>query len=197
MKKILITIFSLLLISNASLILHAQTESDLQTENEQATIEDVEGLRAEFKEYTQDPDSKIVKYEMILNSNIDSDRVKITWTLRGVSSFVDKTQASKNITVQKGKTYAISIEVLPSGKGVTELVGKSEAFTVNGSFIATVRKNFATNADQEVLPFTEAYTTAKRISTIKSLVITSLLLIAAAAAAFFGYKKFKVWLSKP
>lgn len=185
------------LITSPLIILAQTQEESLQAENEQATIEDVEGLRAEFKEYTQDPESKKVKYEMILNSQIDSDRVKITWSLRGSSTFVDKAQATKNITVQKGKSYSISIEVLPSDKGVTELVGKAEAFTINGNFVATVRKNFATNSDLEVLPLTDAYKQSKSISTVKNVLITSVFMVAIAAGLYFGFKKFRVWLERP
>jgi len=172
-------------------------EEVLQNSNEAAVVEDVEGLRAVFKEYTQDPDSKIVKYEMTLKSNIDSDRVKVTWTLRGVSSFLDKTQASKNITVVKDKTYSIIIELLPGSKGVTELVGKAEAFTVNGNFVATVRKNFAINSDLEILPLTDDYNSAKRFSTIRNLVITAVILIAIGAGLFYAFKKIRFWLSRP
>ena len=199
MKILKTLVLFVLVISLTPTALFAQTtdESSLQTENEVAVVEDVEGLRAEFKEYTQNPESKVVKYEMVINSNIDSDRIKVTWSLRGFSTFVDKTQAVKNISVQKGKSYSLAIELLPSGKGVTELVGKAEAFTVDGSFVATVRKNFATNSDQEVLPLTDSYKSAKNISTIKNLVITSLILVAIIALAFFGYKRFRVWLERP
>jgi len=172
------------------------TESELSAEQEVAVVEDVEGLRAEFKEYTQDPDTKIVKYEMILKSNINSDRVKITWTLRGSSSFVDKTQAIRNVVVKSGETYAIQIQLLPSGRGVTELVGKAESYKVDGNYIATVRKNFATSSSSEVLPLTSEYTTSKNILDLRNLFLTAIVIILLGAAAFFGYKKFRVWMSQ-
>lgn len=182
------------LIVKAQVSAPTTNESTLSQTNQEAIVEDVEGLRAEFKENVQNPETKIMKYEMILKAGIDSDRVKITWSLRGNSSFVDKSEATKNIIVKKGNTYSIAIEITPSGKGVTELIGKAEAFKVDGSYIATVRKNFATNSSGEILPLTSEYQQASTISTIKNILLYSIIIIILIVIAYFGYKKFKTWV---
>src|SRR5688500_16466537 len=91
--KVLITILLILCINLITLgltkssTLNAQTEEELIQEDAPAEIDDFSGLRAELNQYTQDASSKEVTFEMVLKSNVDSDRVRVTWELEGRSIF--------------------------------------------------------------------------------------------------------------
>ncbi len=198
MKKFLI--ITVLIVSATFLSFRVFAQTDASTDpfqSDQApVIQDVEGLRADFNQETQDPESKQVTFEMILKSGIDADRVKITWTLQGSSKFVNDTDATKDITIQSGKTYSIPITILPTGYGVTELRGQAEAFKADGSYLVLVRKNFASNASQEVLPLTAEYNQAKTLSIVKTVVIVAIIFVILAIGAFLGFKKFAKWLNR-
>lgn len=179
------------------------TAQDLTTQSQQPEIQDVEGLRASFKEYTQSPATRKVKYEMILKSNIDSDRVRITWTTIGANIFepqsgytVEGTTARGNISIRKGQTYTIPIEVTVTGEAINELFGKAEAFLAESTFIATVRKNYASNAEGEVLPLTAEYNQAKTQNTILNVIVIILVVVIILLSLFFALKLFLKWLDK-
>ncbi len=168
-------------------------EVDIYEENQQAVISDVEGLRVEFKENTQNPDNKEIVYELILKSGIDSDRVKLTWSIRGSSIIKEGEEKIINTTVAKGESYTFPITLIPQGNGVSELVGKVEAFKADSSYLATVRKNFASNESSEVLPLTDSYNQSKTLSIIKNVVIVLVIVVIALLAGFFVLKKFVKW----
>jgi len=148
--------------------LNAQTDANI---DQPAVVKDVEGLRAEFKQLTQDPDSKNATFQMILKSSIDSDRVKIEWTITGASKLVNDNDKRTNLTIKKGQTYTIPITIIPQGEGVTEVFGTAEAVNVDSSYLVTVRKNFATNKSAEILPITSDYTNAKNLSVVKNIIL--------------------------
>jgi hypothetical protein len=182
MKKLFL--FFLLLLSP---VVYAQ---DLTTTDKPVEIKDFEGLRAEFKQYSQDPETKIVKFEMTLNSKINSDRVRIEWTAVGISEFVDEREARRDLKIEAGKSYVIPVSVRILGDGIHEVFGKAESVQVDSSFLVTVRKNFASNASAEVLPITNEYSTAKTLSQIKNAVFIIIGVAAVIAAVFFIFKRF-------
>lgn len=147
------------------------TTEDEEVEDTPAEIVDIRGLRAELEQFTQDPETGRVRFEMILTSTIDSDRVQITWDVSGNSIFAEDQRETFNTRIESGKTYRVPIEIIPSGKGVTELFGKVESFELGNTFLVTVRKNFATNLDGEVLPVTQEFLDLKQSSTIESILL--------------------------
>jgi hypothetical protein len=176
---------------------------DLTQQNQAAEVQDVESLRASFNEYTQNPANKRVKFEMVLKSNIDSDRVRITWTTQGPSIFedqsgytIDGNTARGNIAIRKGQTYTIPIEVTVAGEGINELFGKAEAFQAESTFVATVRKNYASNESGEVLPLTDAYNQAKTQNTILNIIVVVIAVVAILVAIYFALRQFLKWLDK-
>ncbi len=194
MKKFILAMFLLTLMVPLSVA--AQDTQELFNNDKAAVIEDVEGFRASFKQYTQDPTSKVVKFEMVLTANIDSDRVKITWSTSGPNFFTDKNQTVRNISVEKGKTYNIPIELTITGYGVNELFGKAEAFRTDRIYVATVRKNFGSDQDSQVLPVTDEYKSAQTAYIIKTAVLAIIVFIIVIIGIFFGVKVFIKWLNK-
>lgn len=153
-------------------------------------------ISTELKEYTQNPESKTIKYEMILNSEVRSSNVRITWSVKGNSTLVNSKQAVTRISVEAGQSYNIPIEILPAGQGTTEVTAKAEVFQVDGTLTSTVRTNFATNASSEKLPITDEYNESKTLSTIKNIVLTITTIVIVITAGYFGVKLFKRWYKK-
>jgi hypothetical protein len=166
---------------------------DLFNEDKEVEITDVQSLKADFKQYTQDPDSKIVKFEMILTSQINSDRLRITWTVSGISKPVDDNQLTTVLDIKAGQTYTIPIEVTPTGYGVSEVYGKAQAFGADSNVIATVRKNYASNEMGEILPITDDYKNKKLFNLVFSIIKLILILVFVFIGIFFGFKKFTKW----
>lgn len=163
-------------------------------------INDVPSLRAEFKQYTQDPTSKEAKFEIVLKSNLDSDRVQISWTLTTLSGsgavFKDKALAKSFINIKKGQNYNKSIVIIPSGKGEIELLGKIESFKAGETFVVTVKKIFATNIQGEILPLTQDYIADRRGVLIRNIIIFIVAVIAFVYLLKKGIVLFKKWLKK-
>ncbi|MEP7104036.1 MAG: hypothetical protein ABI721_04990 [Candidatus Dojkabacteria bacterium] len=159
-----------------------------------AEIKDFEGLRAEFKQQIQDPESKNVTFTMVLKSNINSDRVKIEWSVTGASKIVNQSEQRKNLDIKEGQTYNISITVTPTGEGVSEVYGTAQSVNVDSSFLVTVRKNFGSNNDLEVLPISTEYQSAKTFVAIKNIVIVVVLIGIGVALAFLGFRRLVKYL---
>ncbi|MEO6729547.1 MAG: hypothetical protein ABIM99_06525 [Candidatus Dojkabacteria bacterium] len=159
-----------------------------------AEIKDFDGLRAEFKQETQDPDSKNITFNMILKSNINSDRVRIDWTLSGTSKLLNDKDKTKTLSIKQGETYTIPITITPTSEGVTEIYGTAQSVNVDSSFLVTVRKNFAFNNSLEVLPITSEYTTARTLSIVKSIVLVLLVASAILGFGFIGLKRIMKYL---
>jgi|SRR5690606_3338268 len=197
MKSLILII--LFTISALALPVSAQSETDLN-QDQAPEIKDVPGLRAEFKQYTQDPESKEIKFEMILKSNLDSDRVRVTWTLTTLSGrgavFKTPTEATRNIEIEKGQTYTIPITVVPTGQGAIELLGTVESFKADATFTVTVKKIFGTNASLEVLPITQEYIQARTMVIIRNIVIFAALFVAITVFGLKGLKRFSRWLNE-
>lgn len=132
----------------------AFAQTDIQ--NPKTEIFSSEGLRIDLVEGIQDPETKIIIFEMILQSDIDSDRVLINWNLSGNARFQDPAERRKNISIRKNERYTIPISIVPvgvgeNGVGISEVVGEAEAFFVNSSIVSSVRKRFFSNIDSEVV----------------------------------------------
>lgn len=163
---------------------------DLNTTDKPAEIKDFEGLRAEFKQYTQDPETKVVKFEMVLNSKINSDRVRVEWTLDGPSEFVDEREQRRDLKIEAGKSYVIPVNVRIIGEGLNEVFGKAESVQVDSSFLVTVRKNFNSNSEGEVLPQTAEYNSSKTLNQIKNIVVAAAIVAVVIGLVFFIFKRF-------
>lgn len=174
-----------------------------QESSEDAVKDEITEMQVELSSETQDPVSKNVKFNLTLNSNIDSDRVKITWTSTGPNNYtagqnylVNGFDASGEIRIKKGQTYSVPINITIYGFGVNELIGKVEIVLPEGTKVLTVRTNFGSNAEGEVLPLTEEYTQAKNLNNIKNIVTWIIGIILTLIIGFFALKKFLKWLDQ-
>ncbi len=210
MKKIFLTTIGILMLLACVITpVRAQDNNELLNTNQTPSIEDVDGLRAEFKQYMQDPETKNIKFEMILKSTINSDRVKVTWTIKGdVSLFVDENLKAQSFSVKKGETYTIPIVINTTGIGITELQGKAEAFGTESTYLVTITKNIISNTEGEVASSVEKkgntviinlpddYLTAKTLMYVKNAALILGIVILALVFGLIGVKKFIQWLNK-
>lgn len=160
----------------------------------------VEGLKATLSKETQNAETKEIKFKMTLNSNVDSDRVRIRWnlkTLSGNGARFNNTSDSliPRFTVKKGSTYEFIIAITPLGKGEFEIMGEAESFKANETFKVSVKEVLQTNNDGEIIPFTSEYQTSRMLLLIRNVVIIFLLAIALIFGGLFGFKKFRNWLN--
>lgn len=174
----------------------AQSEADLRENESLPVIEDVEGLRADFEQKTQNPRSKEVEFVLYLNSQIDSDRVKITWDLIGSSVFLEPSEQLRYTFIERGQSYQIPIKIKPVGQGVTEIRATVEAFKADATYVVSVRKNFATNSDSEVLPLSDEYKAAKLTVQIVNTVVWVVAILVTIVLGFFGIKLFLSYLNR-
>lgn len=177
---------------------YAQTDESVQ--DQKPVIVDVEGLRAEFIQETQDPASKDATFKMVLDSNLNSDRVKISWTLTTLEGngavFKDKTKVVSYMTIAKGQTYTIPITITPVGKGEFELLGKAESFKAGEAFTVTAKKVMKTNATKEILPLSDDYKSKRMLNAVKDLVLVVAIIAGSIFLAVKGFKWFRKWLKK-
>lgn len=181
-------------------MLHAQgqlqlveDEEMLYEENRPADVTSTQALEVTFVQHTQNPSSKVAQFEMILKSNINSDRVRVTWEVKGQSIAVNEDQLIRNLTVKQNETYSIPLDVKPLGYGVTEVYGVARVVGADSSQLATVRKNFAANNSAEILPLTDEYNQAKVFSIIWLIARTTTIVLVLVVSGFVAFKKFVSW----
>lgn len=167
---------------------------DTSNTDQPAEIKDFDGLKAEFKQETQDPESKNARFDMILHSNINSDRVKVEWTVSGSSQLVNDADKRTDLDIRQGQTYTIPVTIRPLGEGVTEVYGTAQSVNVDSSFLVTVRKNFVTDKDAQILPLTTEYQSAKNLSVVKNIVLTLLIVAAVLGLIYLGFRRLTKYL---
>jgi hypothetical protein len=190
MKKLIFLPFVFIILCS---VVYAQVNIEHSQTIETSTSPDFE---AKLIQRTQNPANKTIIFIMEIHSNIKSDRVLINWEIKGEAIITDTYPQKGILIVAPENTYNIPIEIKPGPDSVVELYGKAEAFLVDGTKITTVRKNFLTNSESEILPLTEEYLKAKRkhqiITLIRNIAITVTVLILTG----FGVKKFLNYLKR-
>lgn len=165
-------------------------------DTESSIVSSSADFTSEIIQDTQDPGSKEVTFYMRINSNISASRVRVTWEILGASIFTQDAIPEGTFSVDAGQTYDIPITIIPGPSGVTELSGRAEAFQVDGTLITTVRANFATNEDAEVLPITPEYEEARRNYQLQSMLQTSGIIICVVSVIVFIGLRFVKYLKR-
>jgi hypothetical protein len=171
-------------------IMVAQTvwaqEASIETMEEQpAVIQDVEGLRLQIVQHTQDPQSKEV---------ITSDRVQVVWSVSGVSRLL--TSDVMSLSVEPDKSYVVSAFIVPQGFGTTQVLARVQAFQADGTYISTATKTIGSLATQEVVPVTTQYRVAQIVLFIRTFALVVLLLILVVILAIAGFIRFNKILDR-
>lgn len=156
-------------------------------------IKDVEGLRLQLVQHTQDPVTQQVKFELVVYSQVESDRVQVTWTVSGSGKLVnDPKQTIPKI--EKNQVYRVEGIVLPQVQGTIDLLVKVEAFAADGVRLSTARQTVGVFPTKEVYPITSQYRIAQIAIFIRTLSILGIVIIVGFFAIKFGYAKFREWL---
>lgn len=187
-------------------VLPAQTraqedQSDVQTSPDgtlqvDATIkiEDVEGLDLQLIRNTQDPGTKDIKFDLIINSRLTSDRVQVKWLVSG-SSEVVQGESVINLSLSENQTVSQSITIRPREFGTTSIKAFVEAFQIDGTRIASASQLIGTYPDGEVFPPTENHELAKTLYTVRLIATVASAIMGGIVGLFIAYKLFRNWLN--
>lgn len=165
-----------------------------ETEDTKAVIQDVEGLRLELVQRTQDPGSLEVQFDLFVYAQINSDRVQVTWQVGGSSEL--KSPETQTLNVQSGRTYTVSATVLPRQLGTTDISATVQAFSASGTYLATAKKTFGTYTSGEVYPVSGEYRLAQIANVLRWGSVLGMVVIAGIWLAGFVKARLNVWLHK-
>ncbi len=213
MKKFLVFLFiGIVGLSVGVIIPNTANAQDQQTLDEleqsvdkQPVIIDFEGLRLTLNQQDQNPGNRFIKYDLTIKSNIESDRIQLTWNVTGRSvpvewngeifDYTDPPEFTEVLNLKVGEQATRSITVLPRGLGLSKVVAVVEAFEIDGTRVATASKTFASDS-QGVLLFAESSQNVTNVLYYARLIgIVILTIIVLLIAGFFGYKQFHKWLN--
>jgi len=119
-------------------------------QDEQPVIQDVQGLRLQIAQHTQDPYTKEVRLDVVVYSQITSDRVQVVWSVNGVSKLLNPAGGVVTLSVQPNQYYVTSAVILPQGLGNTQIVARVQAFQADGTYISTASKNIGSLGSRDV-----------------------------------------------
>lgn len=168
-------------------------EEQLAEEAAPAETASSQALNVSFRQGLQDPATKNVTFEMVIDSKVTSDRVRVTWEVKGVTTFIDETELVRNLIVKEGERYVVPFTVRPLAKGVSEVYGTARIVGADASQIATVRKNFATNEYADILPITDEYKQAQVLNIAWQVGKVVIGVVFFLLIAIIGFKKFVRW----
>ncbi|MBL8015146.1 MAG: hypothetical protein JNK26_03080 [Candidatus Doudnabacteria bacterium] len=187
-KTIALILLGLLLVFPTDLVAQELSE----TESTVPVIQDVDGLRLQLVQRTQDPTSGEVQFDLIVYPKITSDRVQLTWSVNGASELLSAEKQVLNLVA--GNYQVISAVVKPRQLGVTDLLARVEGFTAGGVYLATAKKTFGSFATGEVFPLTGEYRFAQIVGGIRTLAIAFIVLILIYWIVSFARQKLRAWL---
>ncbi|MCA9378790.1 hypothetical protein KC640_00015 [Candidatus Dojkabacteria bacterium] len=160
-----------------------------QTEEAAPVITDVEALRLQLVQYTQNPENKDVKFDLVISPTFSSDRVQVTWQAIGVSEIISDTV--QQISLLAGEDKTVSFVIRPRGLGATDVRARVEAFAADGTYSATASKTIGTFENAEVFPITNEYRIAQLLVLVKNVSLIAVVIIGSYLLIRFVYKKLR------
>jgi hypothetical protein len=156
-------------------------------------IEDVEGLRLKLVEHSQEPDTKEIVFDIVIYSQIRSDRVQLNWSIDGVST-LESEGNQLSFRVDPGTVKKVRIVVKPRDRGVSNLRIRVEAFEVEGTYLATAFQRVYSLEDGTRLPRTDTYRFNQVVAMVRGVAQFLLYLFGFLLVASAGYGVFRRWL---
>ncbi len=190
LKKILPIILLLVLLTPN--LVHAQ--ESMEFEPPKIVIQDTEGLKVQLVTHTQNPDDKTVRLELVIYSQIQSDRVQISWESNGVVEILS--DVTETLSLVPNQTYTTFIIVRPRFFGVSTITAKVEAFEAQGTYTATASLTIGSYTDGSVFPVTSEFLTAQTVNTINKLMKLVFWGYVLVFALYFAYQQYKRFLKK-
>jgi hypothetical protein len=195
MNKILtVTLIAFLAVLGSPIAILAQEEEPNVNEVDQkVVIEDVEGLRINMVQNIQDPGSKKIKFDVIIDSAINSDRVEVNWAING-QSVLDEGNAKEVLKVTANSQTTHSVIVNPVGFGVTRVKVIIQAFEIDGTRVATAAKAFVTDKERSLLVPDAQQQLANNIYVVRNVAAVILGIVVILSVIYLGYSYFRSWL---
>jgi hypothetical protein len=155
-------------------------------------VQDVEGIQLQLIQNTQDPGSKHVKFDLVIASQVTSDRVQVRWEVTGKSELVSG-GGTTTLRVVPNEIYTVPLVVWPREFGVTNVKAFVEAFQVDGTRVATASQTFGSYEDGEVFPPTDDHNLVKTLFFARTFALIAVAAFIAAVGGMLGWKWFRKW----
>lgn len=174
-----------------------QTQEELteQAEQDEVVIKDVEGLRLQVAEQTQNPETQEIIFDIVVYSQIRSDRVTMTWNISGVSQLQSE-ERRLDFKLDPGDIKRFQIVVRPRRRGISQLNITIEAFEAQGTFLATASQPIYSYDGGLRLPVTGQFQTLQLVSSVKGIANTLLQVTIVLLVLRLGYGIFQAWLNR-
>ncbi len=208
MKSIVLALLLLpifiLPINAQELRLENDPETEMLIEADQPTeTTSTQDLEVDLIQNTQNPANRNVTFELVIDSKVNSDRVRIVWDVRGVSAVINKDQEEVILTVRDGQRYVLPFTIRPTGVGGTEVSATARVVGAGSAQVASVRKNFASNAYGDVVEIVDNtvripsdYRQAQTVYYLTRFSLYTVGGIVGIVGLFIGFKKFVRWYKK-
>ncbi len=196
MRLILLTILAFFIVTPVSAQENPNNLSDAEIEESiEPVIKDVEGLRIKLIEHPQDPETKNVRFTVVVYSQIRSDRVQLRWSLNGGTDLITPYD-QVSFRVDPGTVKTTQIVVKPRTRGVSILSVEVEAFEIEGSYLSTGFKRIYSLGDGRRLPITSTYNQLEIVVGVKGTATTFLQIALFLLIIRAGYGIFQKWLNR-
>ncbi len=196
MRLILLTILAFFIVTPVSAQENPNNLSDAEIEESiEPVIKDVEGLRIKLIEHPQDPETKNVRFTVVVYSQIRSDRVQLRWSLNGGTDLITPYD-QVSFRVDPGTVKTTQTVVKPRTRGVSILSVEVEAFEIEGSYLSTGFKRIYSLGDGRRLPITSTYNQLEIVVGVKGTATTFLQIALFLLIIRAGYGIFQKWLNR-
>lgn len=200
MKKTLITLFTILLLSQYSLQIFAQEVAPIEMEVVEDNPEVIETTSSEYFDIeievgTQSPWSNKVPLTIKFRSTVDSDKTEITWdTPAGLEV---KANHKQFVSVVKDQVYSYTANVDPQQAGSYEIGVNVTAWQYNTNYTSSNITSLTFDKDLVTLPQTIGYGSAVVFKYISVALMVIVAIIGLIFGSKIGVSKLKSWLKPP
>lgn len=194
LSKVLRVLFAFVLVLNASFgfgVVLAQQQVELDDEQGVNTRDlDVVLIHGE-----QDPATKEFDLIATITSNIDSDRVLVTWDLPGSVEFASTAQyVTEQTAVSAGESTIVRVRVVGGARGGQEFSTTVTLVKADVNYISSDNMEVVFNESREILPMTSDYKQARVLNNIKTALIFLCIggvALGAGGAVYWRYRRVK------
>lgn len=212
LKRVTVFVFAINLMAFVAAAPVIFAQSVLADTTLETKVNDAKNLRLFLYQHTQNPQDKSIKFDLVINSQITSDRVQLTWFISdGPSQYlqienqqiVQVKTIKQDITLESGKQYTFSQLLQPLNRGTTQLLVQVESYSASGRVLATVSKPVWTDASINALVLSEGklvisneYRLAQYLNYLRIFAIAGIIIVVIYYLAVWGYNWLTTWLKR-
>lgn len=197
MRKVLVALFVVLMTALVPAIAWGQAASEqMPTEEVLPTIKDNSQLQLALVHATQNPDTKDITYELLIYSQIASDRVQVSWRVTGNTQLITPSNTPA-FSMAKDSVRRVKVTVRPRSNGLSNIAFTVQIFEARGTVVSTANQDIFTTRDGTVFPVTPSYQTLQFVGIARSVAQAVLTLALLVFGLYILYRIFSRWLNPP